>query len=237
MESALTSFLHVFCIPLTTPFTIRVKRNMTIKLFNGWLSNQRLMKSTKWRTAMKMKDLLTIITVALGTATLTVATFLADSLEAGSEANPPAATIAKPRLVAHGMEMTLAPADGRFFKTGDQPGFELRAVNTLNESSDATVHVTMTASAPVSPLSRVVLMPVVLWQEEWSLKLEPNETRVFTFTARTNLPANSVISVSLSEANSREQTMATGRGIVALSFSTVTPKEAANPANPVFFMK
>jgi hypothetical protein len=192
---------------------------------------------------MKEKDLLMITTVALGTAALTVAGFLGSPLEAGSEPTALVDAIATPKLTAAGIEMSLAPAGGREFKAGDQPAFELRAVNTLDRPSSATVRLTMTATAPADRLSRVLLMPAVLWQEQRALTLGPNETKVFTFNARTNLPASSSISVSLSEVDGLPQTAAadhperstvsplpllSGPGIVALSFSTVTP--AAGPA-------
>ncbi len=171
---------------------------------------------------MKTKDILTITTVALGTATLTVATFWAGPLEAGSDAEAPSAQIAKSRFVAHGVEMTLASAGGRVFQAGDQPEFALTALNTTNQPASVAVCVTMTSSAPANPLSRVISMPTVLWQREQVVTLQPNETKVFALSASTNLPANSVISVSL-----REQGQDAGLvplGIAALTFSTIVPK-------------
>src|SRR5512136_1541233 len=97
---------------------------------------------------MKAKDILTITTVALGTATLTVAAFWAGSIEAGNDADAPPAKIAKSRLVSHGVELTLAPAGGRVFKAGDQPEFELTALNTTKEAANVSVGVTVKATAP-----------------------------------------------------------------------------------------
>jgi hypothetical protein len=154
------------------------------------------------KAAMKTQDLLTITMVALGTATLTVATFLAHSLKAGGEGNPPATTIATPKLVADGIEMTLAPAGGREFKAGEQPAFELRAVNTLNKSCSVAVCVRMSSTGPESTLSRMPIMPRSLWQEERILTLGPNQTQAIQFSTRTNLPVNSMISISLSKAPS-----------------------------------
>jgi hypothetical protein len=175
---------------------------------------------------MKTKDLLTIATAALGTATLTVA-FHAGPLLSGNDANPLTATIAKPKLAANGVEMTLSAADGRDFKAGDQPAFELRASNTLNQPSDVVICATLSASAPVSLMSRVMPIPSVLWREQLPLALGPNETKVLTLAARTNLPANSAFSVSLSQvAQVGEATAAGNPGIVVLRFSTVPPVAA-----------
>lgn len=191
---------------------------------------------------MKTKDLLTIATAALGTATLTVA-FLASPLMSGNDANPLAATIAKPKLAANGIEMTLASANGREFKAGEQPVFELRAVNTLNQPSDVAICAILSASAPVSRMSRLMPMPSVLWRQELALALGPNETKVLPLAARTNLPANSDISVSLSQVGQPGKATAAGNagiasvapllpggqpGIVAMRFSTVPP--VATPA-------
>ena len=71
---------------------------------------------------MKRKDLITIATVALGTATLTVTTFTAGPIGAGSDADTPAAKIAKPKFVSHGVEMTLVPAGNQVFKAGRSAG-------------------------------------------------------------------------------------------------------------------
>jgi len=160
--------------------------------------------------------------VALGTATLTVAAFWAGPIEAGSDADAPPAKITKSRLVSHGVEMTLASANGRVFKAGDQPEFELTALNTSKQPANVSVCVTMTASSPADAFSRVIRLPKVLWQQEQIVTLQPNETKVLTLCASTNLPANSMISVSLQEQDQKAATFAPG--IVALSFSTVVPK-------------
>ena len=171
---------------------------------------------------MKTKDILTITTVALGTATLTVAAFWAGPIEAGNDANAPPAKLAKSRLVLHGVEMTLAPAGGRVFKAGDQPEFELTALNTTDQAASASVCVTMTASSPADALSRVIRLPMVLWQQEQVVTLQPKETKVLALCASTNLPPNSVIAVSLRDPAQKAAPFTPS--IVALSFSTVVPR-------------
>jgi len=179
---------------------------------------------------MKTKDILTIATTALGTATMT-----------GTDTNPTAATIAKPKLVANGIEVTLSAADGREFKAGDQPEFELRAVNTLKEPSQAAICATLYAERPQDLMSRMIIMPSELWRQEFDFALKANETKVVTLAARTNLPANSSISVSLSQvvqaaanpgnAPATPLRLRGADGIVAMRFSTVPP--AAKTASTV----
>jgi hypothetical protein len=178
---------------------------------------------------MKTKDILTITTVALGTATLTVAAFWAGPIEAGSDADAPPSKIAKSRLVAHGVELTLAPADGRVFKAGDQPEFDLTALNTTQQPASASVRVAMTSSSPEDRMSRVIRLPKAMWQQEQVVSLQPGETKTFTLSANAKLPANSVIAVSLGEQNEKAALFAPG--IQALSFSTVAPKAVPTGAS------
>ena len=172
---------------------------------------------------MKTKDLLTIATAALGTASLTVVTFWADPIDAGNDADAPPPKLAKSLLVSHGVELALAPAGGRTFKAGDQPEFVLTALNTTSQPASASICVTMAASAPASFESRVIRAPSVLWRQEQIVSLQPNETKVYSLCARTNLPAKSVISVSLQDP--AEKPARFPAGIVALRFST-TPAGA-----------
>jgi len=171
---------------------------------------------------MKTKDLVTIATAAIGTATLTVVAFWASPTDAGNDADAPPPKIAKPLLVSHGIELALAPAGGRTFKAGDRPEFELTALNTTNQPARVSICVTMSASSPADALSRVIRLPKVLWQQEQVITLQPRETKLLTLCARTNLPPNSVISVSLREQGQKASPLSPG--IMALSFSTVVPK-------------
>jgi hypothetical protein len=174
---------------------------------------------------MKTKDILTIATVALGTATLTVATFWAGPSEAGGETDAPPANIGKSRFVMHGVELTLASACGRVFKAGDRPEFELTALNTTNQRASVSVCVTMTASSPADAMSRVISLPTVLWQQEQVVRLQPNETKMFALRASRSLPPNSVISVSIREPGQKGELVPLG--VAVLSFSTVVPQSLA----------
>jgi hypothetical protein len=194
---------------------------------------------------MKTKDLLTIGTAALGTATLTVL-FLATPRMTGTDTNPTAATIAQPKFAANGIEVTLSAANGRKFSAGDQPEFELRAVNTLNEPAQVAVCATLYSLSPGGAMSRIGPMPAILWHQDIEIALKPNETRVLALDARTNLPANREISVSLSQVSQAGKTTVAGNpgnpaaafllqgrvpGIVALRFSTAPPKSAPTVAS------
>ncbi|MEI6654690.1 MAG: hypothetical protein WCP45_07985 [Verrucomicrobiota bacterium] len=195
---------------------------------------------------MKTQDLMTVVTVAVATASLTVMTFWSGALNAGDDANKPAAQIAKPKLLAHGIEMTLAAVDGRTLSAGEEPVFELTAVNTTGEATTASIHIAMTASSPRDMMSRVPRLPSALWQHEQPLVLQPNETKVIQIPAAAKLPANSMIAVSLGEAGATPAVAATAgpelkllllraggplSGIVAMNFSTAVPAVPTATAN------
>lgn len=177
---------------------------------------------------MKTKDLLTITTAALGTATLTVMAFWARPTDAGNDADAPPAKIASARLVSHGVEFALAPAGGRTFKAGDQPEFELTALNTTDEPASVSVGVTLTSTAPPNPLARVFLMPSVLWERQQLVLLQARETKVLTLCAHTNLPADRLVSVSLRSLDTNAAPALAG--ITALSFSTATSQPSPTVA-------
>lgn len=195
---------------------------------------------------MKTNNLMTIIPVAIATASLTVMTFWSGALNAGGDGDQPAAQIAKPKLLAHGIEMTLATTDGRTFSAGQEPTFELTAVNTTAETATASVRIAMTASSPADQMSRVMRLPSSLWQHQQPLVLQPHETRVVSLAVPAKLPPNSSVAVSLEETSPTPATAdsatpaarpvllipgAPQSGIVALNFSTAVPMAQTAAAN------
>ncbi len=186
---------------------------------------------------MKTNDLVTISSVALCTATLTVLTFWSGSLDAGNEGAVLTPKIVQPKLVAQGVELTLTAAEGRTFKAGDEPAFELKAINTTDEPATVAIDVAMTGVSPADALSRVIRLPSALWQQPQTLALKPNETRLITLSTQTKLPANQLISVSLHAPRSplpappsHLNLPLAPAGIVALTFSTATAKSEPSPA-------
>ena len=55
-------------------------------------------------------------------------------------------------------------------------------------------------------MSRMVVMPAPMWQQDELVTLKPNETKGIALSADKRLPANSMISVSLREADSSGNT-------------------------------
>ena len=192
---------------------------------------------------MKANDLLVTMTVAVGTAALTVLTLWPGSVDAGNDTVLPA-QIPTPKLVSRGIELTLKTANGQAPKAGDAPVFELTAVSLTNRPSQVCARVTMSASSPADALSRAVRMPAAFWVDNREFIVGPGETKRFTLACGTNLPPNKFISVSIRDVPSVEglpspaaslsglvggpgQVSASGIGIIALNFSTVVPAPTA----------
>ncbi len=200
---------------------------------------------------MNRKDLMTVMTVAVGTAALALAALWPDSLGAGDEPQPLLPKIAHPKLLATGVELTLSPAENRVFKAGDEPVLELTALNTQENPADITVHLAMSRTSPADPLSRVVRAPTAIWHCDQSLALAPKETKTIVLNTRTKLPPNSLISVSLeampggvaglNSADKDRSGNATAmtslpQKIVALSFSTLLPRGGTTAAAPTLIV-
>ena len=186
---------------------------------------------------MKNNDLMTIVTVALTTAVLTVINFWPATLDADDHDTTPTTTIAQPKLVARGIEMALATAHGRTFGAGEEPLLELTAANTTGDPATVSANLALTSSSPSDMMSRVPRLPKALWQQNLPIALQPNETRTFTIPVPVKLPPASMIAVTLGETHPNEATADANPdakpvphraglppgGIVALRFSTAAP--------------
>jgi hypothetical protein len=160
-------------------------------------ANQNETKHERKNITMKTNDLATIGAAALVTATLTVAIFLPASIEAGGDGDGLAAKIAQPKLVSHGVEITLTTVTNQTLKPGDKPVFELTLVNTTNGPADVAVRVAMTSMSPGGMVSRMGPMSQNLWEDQYTTTLKPNETKVVSLETNTRIPTNSTINVVL----------------------------------------
>jgi hypothetical protein len=181
----------------------------------------------------------------LGTAAVTVATLIGNGLEAGDDNDTPRSPATR-ALVIDGIKVTLAAADSRQFQAGDQPVFELHAVNTRGTAAKAQVRLTMTSVAPASALSRIPTIPSRMWENQQSITLGANESKTIRITAQTNLPPERLISVSVANANvpgaaakltgvgnspgaAAQLHAARPVGVPALNFTTVRHKTPVEP--------
>jgi hypothetical protein len=192
---------------------------------------------------MKAKDLLTITTVALGTAALAVAAFSGGSMEAGNGADGVAAQITRPKLLSHGVEITLASTDNHVFKAGDEPTFDLNAVNTTPAPETVCIRLVMNASSFQDMISRVARPAAPIWQNTLTLNLNPGQTKTLPLATHVKIAPNQMVSVLLQEVDPSPQPApvasslskgalvpAPKQSVVALNFSTVVPRPVRGPA-------
>ena len=172
---------------------------------------------------MKKNDLMTIATIAMTTATLTVVNFWPATLEAGGNDATPPTRIDHPKLVSHGINLTLATPHGRTFGADDEAQLELTAANPTDQAATTSVAITVSASSPADRMSRVPRLPKALWQQNLPVALAPNETKTIAIAVPAKLPPHSMIAVSLRGSAPNETATTAGpastpppQGIVAL---------------------
>jgi hypothetical protein len=167
---------------------------------------------------MNTKEILATATVALGTATLTVAVFFNNPLNADDTPGQPA----KPKLVVNNVELTLTAAGGRKFTAGDKPVFELCAVNTLDRPATARFKIAMSDFSARSALSRSPSAPAMLWEQPETLVLAPHETKRVELPTLTTLPASAAITVMLLNEEALVKPVATGKDVAIVTPPMVT---------------
>ncbi len=181
---------------------------------------------------MKTRNILTITSVAIGTAALTVATFWSGPIEAGADDDGPHAQIEQPTLTCSGVQLSAKPAGDQAIKAGDQPQFKLTAVNSTSETKTANFQVALTCTAPISPLSRAIPVPETVWHEDETLTLKAGEKRTVLLKPRTSIAANKAFTVYLVKTSTTSPTPALAsvpkffqpgaQSVAACTFSTAT---------------
>jgi hypothetical protein len=177
---------------------------------------------------MKTNNLLCITTAAVATAALTVAIFGGGSMEAGDDSASAGPEVAHPKLTIKGVDLSLAAAGAGVVHAGDQPTYEIKAVNTTDQPATVDVCLSMTATPPILTMSRLVRMPECIWTTNESLQLNARETKTLTVETRTGLPTNSLIAVHLSDLNANQSGQPNGIFVSNISMSDPTVRPIAN---------
>jgi hypothetical protein len=106
--------------------------------------------------------------------------------------------IAQPKLESQGCVFELK-TDKEDYKPGDRPVLEIVAANPSPQTAAATVWITILESAPSSPMSRMIVMPKVLWFHECRVRLKPGERKTIGVAVEVDLPEGKEISINLSD--------------------------------------
>ena len=149
---------------------------------------------------MYRKEILAVLGIAAATMAFTL--ILTVPAYVGAEDEPPAVepTIAQPTFTVDGCQFTLT-TDKTAYSADEMPTLKITATNPTDEPVDVSVYATMTATTPASLVSRVMILPTALWQEGWSIRLEPGSTKTVELATETKLPAGSLVSISLGDKN------------------------------------
>jgi hypothetical protein len=124
--------------------------------------------------------------------------------------------IAQPQFKSQGCIFVLK-TDKPVYEAGEAPVLEVTASNPTDQPVQAKVWVTLFATAPTSPLSRMVAVPRALWVRECVVHLQPGETKKVTLHSDARLPAKQDISIALSD---KKETILAGKPRVTNSLAS-----------------
>ncbi|HKI37263.1 MAG TPA: hypothetical protein VKA46_35745 [Gemmataceae bacterium] len=147
---------------------------------------------------MKLHNVMTV----LGTAAVTVAVTLTFAAlrpvgvaEAGGVVKP---VIARPQLTSQGCTFVLK-TDKASYEEGESPKIEVTATNPTDKPVNATVWVTVSATAPTARMSRMLPRPSTLSSQEFAFSLKADETKSMTLTCSAKLPPGQDVRIILSD--------------------------------------
>jgi len=170
---------------------------------------------------VKAEHIKTIVTTAAATAAIALAALWPAFLNGADDGNAVTPSIKTPRFVQGTVEFTLAlPDTQQTFKAGDEPAFDLVAVNTGDQPATAAVEAVMMSTTVPPPRSRTPGRQMTVWHEPLTVVLGPHETKTFKTETNTAVPDNSKMSIYLHSVT--QSPGEDSRLVSMLSFSTAT---------------
>ena len=145
---------------------------------------------------MKLRNVLTVLGTAAVTAAATLALFApwGGDAQAGPAVKP---VLAQSQLASQGCTFTLK-TDKEAYEAGDAPKVEVTATNPTDKPVTATVSVVVTSTAPTSPMSRMLPIPVVLWSHEYAFTVPADGKQSLTAECA-GLPAAKKVAMTLTD--------------------------------------
>jgi len=173
---------------------------------------------------MRLQDCLAVLGTAGVTMAATVLLLTPRGVNAVATIKP---VIPQPEFTAQGCVFTLK-TDKSVYEAGDKPAFEITAHNPSGETVEARVVVGISASAPVSPMSRMLPVPRSLWSHESAVRLSPGETKTVTVVSEAKLPEGQSIRITLSD--KKETVLANSLSVPNTVRQVPQPSLTAKPA-------
>jgi len=147
---------------------------------------------------MKVKDILAVLGVAAATTAFTVGLLGPGRVAATGTVEGIKPLIAQPKLTVGGCVFSLE-TDKPAYKAGEVPTLQVKATNPTDKPIEPTIWISMSASSPASPLSRMVVLPKPLWTEKCLVSLKPGQTKTVSLDTKTKLPAGESVSLTMSD--------------------------------------
>jgi hypothetical protein len=147
---------------------------------------------------MKLRDILTVAGTAGITMTITLMLLGPKDSSPAYAAPEVKPVIAQPQFQSQGCTFTLK-TDKAAYEPGQSPVFEITASNPSAAPANPTIWLSLMASAPESPFSRMATRPRVLWTHERLFTLLPNETRKIEVPCDAKPPAGQNIVISMTD--------------------------------------
>lgn len=170
---------------------------------------------------MNRQGLLVMFGTAAVTTAFTVMLLAPSGVSAVDAVHRIKPVIAQPQLTTQGCTFVLK-TDKAEYDAGETPAVELKASNPTDKPVQATIWVNIAASAPVSPMARMLPVPKVLWSYQIVVSLNPGENRTVSSTSDTKLPAGQNIQFSMTDK---------ARAVLATSFAVKAARGTGQAPN------
>jgi hypothetical protein len=161
---------------------------------------------TERNKAMKIRDIMAILGVAVATMAIVVAFAAPERVDAVDQQDHDDSRITpligQPKLTLAGIDIRLT-MDQSDYAPGEKPVILLEATNRTQRRVETSVWIGMTSSSPTSMLSRAPTMPTFIWSDQVRLALEPGETRQLRLETDTELAAGNTVSITLSDSDQK----------------------------------
>ncbi len=147
---------------------------------------------------MRAQSLGVVLGTAAVTMTFTVLLLMPGGVQAVNVAEKIKPVIYPPRLTSHNAVFVLT-TDKPEYQADERPGITVTATNPTDKPVDATVWISISASAPTSIMARMLPVPEVLWSHPWCVSLQPGEVKKLSVSSEAKLPAKKSISITLTD--------------------------------------
>ncbi len=171
---------------------------------------------------MRLQGTFVVLVTAAVTTVFTVSLLAPSGVNAVDTLARIKPLIVQPRFLSQGCEFVLK-TDKVDYEAGDTPAITVTASNPTDRAVATTVWLNISASAPASPMSRMLPVPQTLWSHPCVLSLEPGVSTTLSIASEAKLPAGKNISISITDKQ---------RAILATSLSTPKAKGPLSRTKP-----